>query len=84
MIKTYFLPGKGDTGVVDPAGDAGGVSLRVLSGFTIIILRVTLIAGSSTAVFVTGGDSASERVNEFVQFEYRRLHFWIQIFCEKN
>jgi len=48
-------PGKGDTGVVDPAGDAGGESLNVLSGFTIIILLVTLIPESSTDAFVTAG-----------------------------
>ncbi|GJZ66064.1 hypothetical protein Tco_0622760 [Tanacetum coccineum] len=47
MIKEErSLPVKGDTGGVDPAGEEGGVSLKVLSGFAIIILLVTLIAGS--------------------------------------
>lgn len=45
------LPGKGDTGGVDPAGEAGGVVDEPLvypGGLTIMILRVTLF--SSTVV----------------------------------
>ena len=44
-----LLPENGDTGGVDPAGEIGGDPLLPLpypGGFTIIILRVTLVASS--------------------------------------
>lgn len=44
--KGSLVPENGDTGVVEPAGETGGDPLWYPGGFTIMILRVTLIDSS--------------------------------------
>lgn len=61
------LPERGDTGGVDPAGDAGGVPFwsPSVGGFNIMILRVTL-TGFSVALAFPPSDSVY-KTNKTVQ-----------------
>lgn len=44
--KESLVPENGDTGVVEPAGEARGDPLSYPGGFTIMMLRVTLVVCS--------------------------------------
>jgi len=78
------LPGKGDTGGVDPAGEAGGVVDEPLvypGGLTIMILRVTLfsstVVASSLCDLVTPPPPDSIHNNKIIKKSLLKNHNYI-------
>ena len=79
--KSTTLPEKGDTGGVEPAGEAGADPLGLWlppGGFTIMILRVTLTASSGKSspydFTLPLSDSESTKTTQ-----RKRLHLRINI-----